>query len=162
MSLCVKRFLLPLTLLANSENYFAYQSWVLFLREKTAEVFLNSFDRSSFMRSLVAYFDNVDLSGKLIVFSPCFTFLSLVGHLNVFSCNILNFFSLRIFTGNRFQGCLFSSSLTMHPNKNIFRVLHHPAGESGETRGRGVGAEHHLRRHQLSPQAGVHHLLPQQ
>ena len=71
----------------------------------------------------------------------------------------LSEFSLEI---RRFQGCLFSSSLTMHPNKNIFRVLHHPAGESGETRGRGVGAEHHLRRRQLSPQAGVHHLLPQQ
>ena len=62
-------------------------------KRKTANVFLNSFDRSSFMRSLVAYFDNVDLSGKLFVFSPYFTFLSLVGHLNVFLGNILNFFS---------------------------------------------------------------------
>ena len=44
----------------------------------------------------------------------------------------------------------------------MLRIVHHLAGKSGETRGRGFRVEHHLCRHQLSAQAGVHHLLPQQ
>ena len=44
----------------------------------------------------------------------------------------------------------------------MLRIIHHLAGKSGETRGRGFRVEHHLCRHQLSAQAGVHHLLPQQ
>ena len=42
------------------------------------------------------------------------------------------------------------------------RILHHSAGEPGEACRRGVRPEHHLRCGQLSTQAGVHHLLPQQ
>ena len=44
----------------------------------------------------------------------------------------------------------------------MLRIIHHLAGKSGETCGRGFRVEHHLCRHQLSAQAGVHHLLPQQ
>ena len=41
------------------------------------------------------------------------------------------------------------------------RLLHYDPRERGETRGRGLGAQHHVPRGQLPPQAGLRHLLPQ-
>ena len=41
------------------------------------------------------------------------------------------------------------------------RLLHYDPRERGETRGRGLRAQHHVPRGQLPPQAGLRHLLPQ-